>query len=643
MNIGIVAHVDAGKTTVTENILQLCGIIRQAGRVDHGDTLTDSMELERKKGISIKATPISFMYKDTKINLIDTPGHVDFVSEVERALSVLDGVVLIVSAKEGIQSQTKILVKTIRDLQIPCIVFVNKADRLGVDIKNVLSEVSKNFLGKTINMQGIEKEGTKDVLLRPRSYEELVEEAVELLCDLDESILEKYIGVSPSPVSLDYLYDRLQYFTKQANIYPVFMGSALHGLGVRDLLDAIVNFLPLSIENDNAPLSALVFKIDNNISAKDKKVYVRIFQGGIKIRESIAFHDTTEKVKNLRALENGKVVNKDYIGSGDICILTIKDLKVADIIGEKTEAIKKISIASPALRVQVQPKNPANKRRLYETLFALSEEDPMMDFSGDVRGDKMYLNLFGEVQMEIITLLLQEQYNLDIEFSNLLTIYKETPTEKASAITRIYSGGNHFCAGIGFEIEPLPRGQGLQYESKVSFGSLEKPFQNAVEEAVWKSCKNGVYGLEITDAKVVFAFSQYSSVESTPADYRNLAPLVLMEAFSNSSMQMLEPILEFELVLPEHAASRALYDCRKMNADIWETKNGNGEFIITGLVPVETSKHYKLLLASYTEGCGIFITKLYGYKETEFDENKIDKDNVNPATNKGLYLLQKFQ
>lgn len=637
LNIGIVAHVDAGKTTVTENILQLCGVIEHVGRVDHGDTLTDSMELERKKGISIKATPVSFQYKDVKINLIDTPGHVDFVSEVERSLGVLDGVVLIISAKEGIQSQTKVLIKAIQDLKIPCIIFINKIDRLGVDLNNLLAEVKKSFLGQIINMQTVVNGQTNDIKLLSRSALELLDDAVELLCDLDEEILEQY--VSGQPLLINTLYDKLKYYTKQAIIYPVFMGYALQGCGIKELLNAIISYLPLAEENDKAPLSALVFKIDNR--AKEKKVYVRIFQGMVKMREAITFHSKTEKVKSLMALENGKAVRKEYVGSGDICILSIKDLKVSDIIGEQIETIRKVSIASPALRVQILPKNPVDKRKLYECLLSLAEEDPMMSFSGDQKNDKLYVNLFGEVQMDIIGLLLSTEYGLDTKFSNLSTIYKETPIAKGLAVTYIYSGANHYAAGIGFEVEPLPRGAGIQYESRVWFGELEKSFQNAVEEAVWENCKNGIYGLEITDAKVTFVFSQYDSVNSTPSDYRNLAPLVLMEAFLNSGMQLLEPMLEYELILPEHLAGKALYDCNKMNAEIVETKSGNGEFIISGFVPVETSKDYKMHLASYSEGQGIFITKFSGYRETELNEAKFDLENINPATNRELYLLQK--
>lgn len=637
LNIGIVAHVDAGKTTVTENILQLCGIIAHAGRVDHGDTLTDSMELEKIKGISIKATPVSFQYNDVKINLIDTPGHVDFISEVERSLGILDGVVLIISAKEGIQSQTKVLIKAIKDLKIPCIIFINKIDRSGVELDSILNEVKKSFMGKIINMQIAANDQTEDIKLLSRSSKELLDDAIDLLSNLDEEILIHYVNSQPLPMNA--LYEKLQYYTKQAGIYPVFMGCALKGCGIKELLDAIISYLPLAVENDDAPLSALVFKIDNQ--SKERKIYARIFQGMIKIRETITFHSKTEKVKSLMTLENGKAVRKEYVGSGDICILSIKDLKVSDIIGEPIDTIKKVSIASPALRVQIVPKNPADKRKLYESLLSLAEEDPMMSFTKDQKNDKLYVNLFGEVQMEIIRLLLNTEYDIDIEFSNLSTIYKETPIKKGCAVTYMGSNRNHYRAGIGIEVEPLPRGTGLQYESKVSFGLLEKSFQNAVEEAVWENCKNGIYGLEITDAKVTFVFSQYDSVTSTPSDYRDLTPLVLMEAFINSGMQLLEPILEFELIIPEHMAGKALYDCNKMNAEIKETNSRNEEFIITGFIPVETSKDYKIHLASYSEGQGAFITKFLGYRETELDEVKFNLENINPATNRELYLLQK--
>lgn len=617
MNIGVIAHVDAGKTTVTEQMLAACGVIANAGRVDHGSTVTDTLPLERKRGISIKATPVSFVYGDYKINLIDTPGHVDFIAEVERSLGILDGVVLVVSAREGVQTQTRLFIKVVRDLKLPCVIFINKADRTGAEVTRVQAALHKAFAQRTVLLQTILHEGTRNVTCEARAFPDIYADAAEMMCDLEDAFMQMY--VENRPVTEDYFFHSFTTLAHRAEIYPVLAGSALRGVGIAALLEAATQYLPTAGGETEAPLSAVVFKVDAR--SIERTAYLRLYGGTLRVRDTFTHLEKTEKIARLKILENGRIVNGHEAEAGDVCLLNIKNLRVGDVIGVPPDARRGVMLARPALSVRIEPANPAERRRLYEALLLMAEEDPLISL--DVGEGETRVSLFGEVQMDILRETLQGDYGLETRFVNPRPLYKETPAAPGEAA--IPMGHSHFAAGVGFAVTPLPRDTGLQYRSDVWLGSLEKTFQRAVEEAVFTTCKSGVYGLPVTDALVVFNFSQYNSVESTPSDYRHLTPQVLMNAFKNAGMQLLEPLMAFELTAPETAAGKALFDCRRMEAEIHETVASHGEITITGLVPFENARNFPLELAAYTEGQGIFITRLHGYRETAFDEQKINR------------------
>ncbi|MCL2576256.1 MAG: TetM/TetW/TetO/TetS family tetracycline resistance ribosomal protection protein [Defluviitaleaceae bacterium] len=585
MNIGIIAHVDAGKTTLTENILHLGGVVKEIGRVDKGNTQTDSMAVERRRGISVRAAVTSFIHNSVQFNLIDTPGHVDFVAEVERVFSVLDGVVLVVSAKEGLQSQTRVLMDTIVSLGMPCIVFINKIDRMGAELKKVFADV-KDYMGGWL-------------------------------------------------VNAEEMDDELAQLAKAGQVYPAFYGSALKGVGVKELLDAIPQFLPEAAQEADKAVSGVVFKIDN--STRERLAYVRLYQGRLQLRDMVDHNGKQEKIVRLARLEGSKVVQCNFVEAGDITVLYLKDLKVGNVIGEPNQHMRKIRLARPTLSVEVLPNEPAQKRMLYESLVQLADEDPLLDLSNN---KKMSVHMFGEVQMEILHELLFERYGISVHFSQSSTIYMEVPTKMSSAVAPIFKSGMPYAAGVGFRIEPLSVGSGLQYVTEVSFGDLEKPFQNAVQEAVFETCKHGVYGWEITDVKIIFDYADYHSVKSTPSDFRNLTPLVLMEAFTNAGVTLLEPYLDFELQVPQTSIAKAIYDLQCMKGEIAETING--DFIrITGIIPSHNCKGYGAKIGGYTEGQGIWLTKFHGYRPTAFAEDKVNTDEVNIATNKTKYILYK--
>lgn len=643
INIGIVAHVDAGKTTTTENLLYYSGIIKEVGKVDSGNTQTDSMELERRRGITIKASAISFNWNGTKVNLIDTPGHVDFISEVERSLSVLDGAILVISAVEGIQSQTRILFNTLKTLNIPILIFINKLDRAGADCNKLLADIKKTMSDKIVRLQDVNSEGSKAVYIREvLELNTINDDIIDVLSDLDESFLEAYVeGIAINKTDIQ---EKISFYSKQGSLYPVFCGAASIGLGVENLLDGICNFLPTAEQWSNGDLSALVFKIDRT-DGNEKKVFVRLFGGKISVRDVVTVYnkDSIEKVKKINILENGNLIEAQCISAGDIGVLYgLKSLQIGDIIGHPSSQMKNISIAIPTFRTTIVAINKEDTGKLFRALTLLTEEDPLLELEIDGIEKEIYLNLFGEVQMDILRSILEDSYGIKVKFSNLHTIYKETPKNVGDSIIRMWEKLNPFCATVGLKIEPIGRGEGLRYISNVSTGSLPKSFQNAIEEAVVKTAKQGLFGWEVTDINVTLICGEFFSPMSTPADFRNVTPMVFMEALNKAKTDLLEPLHEFELRVPIRVLSKAIQDLETMKATFDNPIVIDEEFLIKGLISVENSKEYKIKIAAYTEGKGMFITKFYGYKAIPFELGKSRQKTMYAPLNKKEYLLHKL-
>jgi len=629
LNIGVIAHVDAGKTTLTENILFHGGVIKETGRVDKGSTTTDNMAVERRRGISVRAAATTFVVGDITYNLIDTPGHVDFVAEVERSLVVLDGVVMVVSAVEGLQSQTRVLMDTIRAFGIPAIVFINKIDRVGADALGVIADVNKYLGEHCVITQSIDS-GSISFL----SNNELMDKNSDLLFDLDEELMDRF--VQNQEIDYALFSAKLHRYTREGQIYPVFFGSALYGIGCKELFDALPIYLPTREYRTDDSLSAFVFKVDT--TAAERHSYVRIFTGSISLRDIINCKGKEEKITRLARLDGSKVVSCQTLEAGDIGIMYLKSLKAGDIVGETPPIAHKISLARPTMVIEAKPAKTEQRRALYEALVQLADEDPLLGLSS---GKKVSLRLLGEVQKEVITEILSERFGIDVEFSEAQTVYMETPATEASSVYPIYKIV-HYAAGAGFTVKPLPRGSGFKYIAKVSLGELTKTFQNAVEEAVYETCKHGIYGWEITDCEVIFDYSDYDSVNGTPSAYRDIVPLVLIEAFANAGMNLIEPYLDFELRIPTDAVSRALYELSRMNVNIEDTSPA-GEFVcIAGDIPADKCKNYGASVGAYTEGRGVWLTRFKGYRDTIFEDEKINHDEINPATNRAVYVMQKL-
>lgn len=613
INIGIVAHVDAGKTSLTERILYETNVIKEIGRVDSGNTQTDSMELERQRGITIKASVVSFCINDLKVNVIDTPGHADFIAEVERSFRVLDGAILVISAVEGVQAQTKILMRTLQKLNIPTIIFVNKIDRSGANTEKVMKQIKDVLSNEAFPFYSALNEGTKEArIIAYKSYDD----CIELLAPYNEALLESYVNNEIVPDTL--LREELIKQIAQANVFPIFFGSAMTGMGVTELLENISDLIPAKNWAENEILSGVVFKIEREPSG-EKIAYVRVFSGRLHVRKYVDIQRGEalahkEKIKKLCVFHNGGAVQASIVPSGEFCkVWGLNDIKIGDIIGERTDYIKDIHFAEPQMEAAIEAVPKKRIHDLYAALMELCEEDPLIKVWKDDVHNELYIRLFGEVQKEVIETTLFEKYNLHVTFSNTRVVCIEKLIGIGDSVEIMGEKANPFYATIGFKIERGELNSGITYKLGVELGSLPLAFHKAIEDTVFQTLKQGLYGWEVTDIIVTLTHTGYASPVTTASDFRNLTPLVLMNALKQAETYVYEPVNEFELTVPEHTISTAMYKLAAIPATFAEPIFNNDSYQLTGSLPVAKTENFKRMLHSFTEGEGIFTTKPAGF------------------------------
>lgn len=638
INIGIVAHVDAGKTSLTERILYETNVIKEIGRVDGGSTQTDSMELERQRGITIKASVVSFFIDDLKVNVIDTPGHADFIAEVERSFRVLDGAILVISAVEGVQAQTKILMRTLQKLNIPTILFVNKIDRRGANSEKVVKQIKTILSNEAFPLYSVLNEGTKEArIIEYKSYDD----CIERLAPYNESLLESY--VNNEIVTDTMLRKELIKQIAQANVYPIFFGSAMTGIGVSELLENISALLPANNLSQDEELSGIVFKIEREPSG-EKIAYVRVFSGNLHVRKHVDIQRVQslphkEKIKKMCMFHNGDTVQTSTVPSGEFCkVWGLSDIKIGDIIGERTDYIKDIHFAEPQMEAAIDAVPKERIHDLYAALMELCEEDPLIKVWKDDAHNELYIRLFGEVQKEVIETTLFEKYNLQVTFSNTRVVCIEKPIGIGISVEIMGEKTNPFYATVGFKVERGELNSGITYKLGVELGSLPLAFHKAIEDTVFQTLKQGLYGWEVTDIIVTLTHTGYASPVTTASDFRNLTPLVLMDALKQAETYVYEPVNKFELTVPEHAISTAMYKLAAISATFAEPIFNNDSYQLTGSLPVAKTENFKRMLHSFTEGEGIFSTKPAGFTKLRPPFPTRKRVDYNPLNRKD-YLL----
>ena len=627
INIGILAHVDAGKTTLTESLLYTSGAILELGSVDKGTTRTDTMFLERQRGITIQAAVTSFNWNDYKINIVDTPGHTDFITEVYRSLSVLDGAILVISAKDGVQAQTRILFHALQKMNIPTIIFINKIDQYGINLNNIYQNIKEKLSNDIIVMQ--------NVTLTP-------EISIKSIIDLDDwdpvisrndKLLKKYIAGEKLTIQ-ELTYEEYR-CVKKGSLFPIYHGSAKNNIGTQQLIEAISNLFCPEMNKNYSELCGRVFKIEYT-DHKQRLVYLRLYSGTLHLRDTIVLSEKKKvKLTEIYIPSNGEMIQTEIVCSGDIFIIPNNTLRLNDIIGN--EKILPCNVWNdkpvPMLRTRIEPIKIEEREKLLDALTEIADTDPLLRYCVDTITHEIIISFLGTVQLEVICSLLIEKYHINIRIEDPTVIYLEKPLQKADYTIHIEVPPNPFWASIGLSITPLPIGSGIQYESKVSLGYLNQSFQNAVREGINYGLEQGLYGWEVTDCKICFEYGVYYSPVSTPSDFRFLAPIVLEQALKKAGTQLLEPYLSFILFTPQGYLSRAYNDAQKHCAIIETSQSKNDEIIFTGHIPVRCINEYRNTLTLYTNGQAVFLTELKDYQiatcepviQSRRPNNRIDK------------------
>ncbi|MWV42165.1 GTP-binding protein [Paenibacillus sp. HJL G12] len=651
INIGILAHVDAGKTSLAERILFDTNVIDELGRVDQGNTQMDAMELERKRGITIKASVVSFHVHGLKVNLIDTPGHADFIAEVQRSLSVLDGVILVVSAVEGVQAQTKILFFVLKKMGIPTILFVNKMDRSGAPSDQVMEQrIHEKLTSNVFSMNSVADAGTKQARVAENRFDwnthpAFLERCIEIVAEHDDPLLESY--VNGDRITVEQVKSSLRHQVKQGNVYPMYFGSAVTGVGVSSLLEGLAEWLPVNDHPEAEGLSGVVFKIEKE-SPGEKTAYVRLFSGSLNMREQVKlqrknnqgeFETRVCKIKKLHALWDGKSVSAAKIISGDLCkVWGLEDARIGDVVGEQSPLIKDFHFAVPQMETRIEAVETGKGHLLYQSLISLSEEDPLIQVVKDDFHQDLYIRIFGEVQKEVIETSLNEKYGVNVRFSETRTVCLEKPVGTGHGVEFIWESENPFYATVGFRIEPGPTGSGVSYCMEVELGSLPLAFHKAIEETVYHTLKQGMNGWEVTDLIVTLTHSGYSSPVTTAGDFRKLVPLVLMKALSLAGTAVYEPIYQFELSVPAAWISTAMFKLSAIAAVVHDTVLKNDIFLISGTLPVAETDRFKRSLHAFTQGEGFMVVEPDGYTSIVGKVPVRERTDDNPL-NRNEYLL----
>ncbi|MFC5805223.1 GTP-binding protein [Streptomyces formicae] len=621
LNLGILAHVDAGKTSLTERLLHAAGVIDEIGSVDDGNTQTDSLALERQRGITIKSAVVSFAIGDLTVNLIDTPGHPDFIAEVERALSVLDGAVLVVSAVEGVQAQTRVLMRTLRRLGIPTLVFVNKIDRAGAGYADVLRGISERLASSAVAMGSAGGLGTPGARFTPFTAADTAFTArlADVLSTHDDAFLAAYLD-DEAAFSYRGLRGELAAQTAQALVHPVFFGSAMTGAGVDALADGIRELLPAAGGDAGGPVSGTVFKVERG-PAGEKIAYVRMYSGTVRTRDRLRLRDDDEaKVTAISVFDRGPDARHDAVAAGQIArVWGLGDIRIGDPVGaERKTDPERHHFALPTLETVVVPLRPGDRAALHTALTQLAEQDPLIGLRQDDIRREVSVSLYGEVQKEVIQATLANDFAVDVTFRETTTVCIERPVGSGAAVEfKEQKATNPFLATVGLRVDPAPPGAGVAFRLGVELGSMPYAFFKATEESVRETLQQGLHGWQIPDCTVTLTHSGYyprqshahavfdKSMSSTAGDFRGLAPLVLTDALREAGTRVHEPLHRFRLEAPADTLGAVLSALARHRAVPLTTEARGTAYALEGEIPAVRIHGLEQQLPGLTRGEGV--------------------------------------
>jgi ribosomal protection tetracycline resistance protein len=632
LNLGILAHVDAGKTTLTERLLYEAGVIDELGSVDAGTTQTDSLALEQQRGITIRSAVASFVLKDVHVNLIDTPGHPDFIAEVERVLSVLDGAILVISGVEGVQPQTRILMRALQRLRIPTLVFVNKIDRPGAEDERVLRAISERLTAAVVPMGSAHALGSPAAGFRLSSAEDSSFRArlAEVLAERDDTIMSAYVE-DESELPYHLLREALASQTKRAVVHPVFFGSAITGAGVQALMTEIPELLPPSAGDPDGRVSGAVFKIERGAGG-EKIAYVRMFSGSIHTRDRLSFgHGREGKVTAISVFERGPAVQRPSVSGGAVAKLWgLSEIQVGDRIGVTQSDVSDHQFRPPTLESVVVTGNSDDRARLRVALAQLAEQDPLIDVRQDDARHEVSVSLYGEVQKEVIQATLANEFGLEVTFRETTPIYVERPLGAGEAVEILHAKSNPFLATIGLRIDPAPEGVGIDCRLAVDPRTVPlyiyktlAGFSERMDQYVREALRQGLFGWQVTDCVVTMTKCAYSVPDgppsrrgplSTAADFRKLTPLVVMQTLQQAGTVVCEPIVRVVLEIPTSAIGAVMATLARLGAVVEMPSLHEKLSTIETVLPAARADDLQRLLPGLTGGEGVLDSSFAGYQ-----------------------------
>ncbi len=665
-NIGIVAHIDAGKTTTTERILYYTGKTYKIGEVHEGAATMDWMPQERERGITITAATTACYWKDHQINIIDTPGHVDFSVEVVRSMKVLDGIIFIFSAVEGVQPQSEANWRWADRFGVPRIAFINKLDRLGADFYRVFNEIEKKLSIKPVAVQipiGAEDQfkgvvdlmemkaiiwleetlGAKyEIVDVPADYMDKAQEwrakMVEAIVEKDDELMMKYL--EGEEIATEDLKRVLRKATINKELVPVLCGSAFKNKGVQPLLDAVLDYLPSPLDVppvrginpktsqeeerkpfDEEPFCAYAFKVMSDPYA-GQLTYFRVFSGKVTAGSYVynATKDKKERVGRLLLMHANSREDVQEASAGEIVAAVGMDAATGDTLCDEKFPIllEKLEFPEPVISMAIEPKTKKDQEKLSQVLNKFMKEDPTFKASADPETGQTLIHGMGELHLEIIVDRMKREYGIEVNVGKPQVAYKETIKGKASAEGKFIrqTGGRGQYGHAVIEIEPLERGQGFIFENAIVGGIIPKEFIPAVEEGVKEAMQNGVMaGYPVVDVKVKLFDGSYHEVDSSEMAFKIAGSLAFKEAAKKAGLVLLEPIMEVEVETPEDYVGDVIGDLNSRRGKIMGMENKGVITAIRAYVPLAEMFGYATTLRSLTQGRGTFIMKFSHYDE----------------------------
>ncbi|MGD9028985.1 MAG: elongation factor G [Anaerolineae bacterium] len=673
-NIGIIAHIDAGKTTTTERILFYTGRTHRMGSVDDGTTVTDWMAQERERGITITAAAVTCLWRDHQINIVDTPGHIDFTAEVQRSLRVLDGGVVVFDAMAGVEPQSETVWRQARGFGVPLIAFINKMDRLGADFSRALGTIRERLVASPIviqwpigreegfhgvvdllDMRGIvwsDELGAKpEIVDIPQELEDVVlearEQAIERIVETDDELMMRYL--EGEEISAVQLRESLRRATLSGKLQPVLCGSALRNKGIQPLLNAVVDYLPSPmdippVEGVNpytkkvetrpadaaAPLAALVFKIATDPYV-GRLAYFRVYSGEMTVGSRVmnAVKERKERVGRLLRMFADHREEIDVLRAGDIgATLGLKHTFTGETLCDPSAPVvlESISFPEPVIAVAVEPRSAADEERLSEGLRRLAEEDPTFIVTMDQDTGQTLIAGMGELHLEILADRLKREFGVEGRISRPRVSYRETITERAEGeglFDRETGGRSHF-AQVRLEVQPLLGGGGFSFESNLSEEVLVSEFADAVQQGCREAMESGILvGYKLVDVKVRLVDAKVVEDTSSALAFKVAGTKAFNDAVERAGPVLMEPLMDLEVVAPEEYTGDVMSDLNARGAEIRKMTSRAGDTrAIRALAPLAKMFGYATRLRSLTQGRGMFTMEFDHYAQV--DQQQMD-------------------